>query len=141
MHIRNFLTLLIKGKANNVFLQLFRYTFVGGFAFVVDFGLLYILTEYTALHYLLSTSLAFIAGLIVNYAISKLWVFDKSAIRMPTMEFIVFTIIGITGLAFTDLLMWLFTEKVGMFYMHSKVITTIIVFFWNFFARKYIIFK
>ena len=33
-------------KTNNTFLQLFRYTFVGGAAFIVDFGLLYILTDF-----------------------------------------------------------------------------------------------
>ena len=33
-------------KADNTLVQLFRYTFVGGFAFFIDFCTLYILTEY-----------------------------------------------------------------------------------------------
>ena len=45
---------IFKGKTDNTIVQLFRYTFVGGFAFVVDFGLLYVLTEYAHFHYLLS---------------------------------------------------------------------------------------
>ena len=129
------------GKTDNVFLQLFRYTFVGGFAFTVDFGLLLILTESIGLHYLLSASIAFIAGLLVNYVISKLWVFDKTSIKNPKIEFFVFSLIGIIGLGLTDLLMWFFTDKMNMFYILSKILTTVIVYFWNFFARKYFIFK
>lgn len=52
---------------DNTLIQLLRYTFVGGTAFIVDFGLLYVLTEYLNLHYLYSATLSFIAGVIVNY--------------------------------------------------------------------------
>lgn len=51
------------GASDNLLIQFVRYFFVGGFAFIVDFGLLYILTEYAGLHYLLSATLSFIAGL------------------------------------------------------------------------------
>ena len=34
------------GASDNLLIQFVRYFFVGGFAFIVDFGLLYILTEY-----------------------------------------------------------------------------------------------
>lgn len=126
---------------NQVFLQLFRYTFVGGAAFLVDFGLLYFFTEVFHFHYLLSASLSFIAGLIVNYVISKLWVFQKSVIRNKGIEFLLFGMIGVVGLGFTDLFMWLFTDCLELYYMISKIITTAIVYFWNFFARKYLLFN
>ena len=128
-------------KTDKVLLQLFRYTFVGGFAFIVDFGLLFFLTEYAGCHYLFSASLSFLAGLIVNYIISKLWVFDTTSVKNRSVEFILFALIGLIGLGLTELLMWLFTGKFRLFYMSSKILTTVIVYFWNFFARKYIIFK
>ena len=37
------------GASDNLLIQFVRYFFVGGFAFIVDFGLLYILTEYAGL--------------------------------------------------------------------------------------------
>ena len=40
------------GASDNPLIQFVRYFFVGGFAFIIDFGLLYILTEYAGLHYL-----------------------------------------------------------------------------------------
>ncbi len=92
------------GASDNLLIQFVRYFFVGGFAFIVDFGLLYILTEYAGLHYLLSATLSFIAGLVVNY------------IR-------------------------LFTDCIGTHYMFSKIVAAAMVYLWNFFARKYLVFK
>ena len=67
-------------KTSNWMLQLFRYVFVGGFSFIVDYGLLYICTEYGGIHYLLSATISFLAGLIVNYILSTKWIFTKSKI-------------------------------------------------------------
>lgn len=131
---------LFKGKTDNTFLQLFRYTFVGGLAFVVDFGLLFLLTELAHFHYLTSAAFAFLAGLLVNYILSKLWVFNTSSFKNRIIEFLVFAFIGVIGLGLTELLMWAFTEVIGTHYMLSKVLTTALVYFWNFFARKIIIF-
>ena len=96
------------GASDNLLIQFVRYFFVGGFAFIVDFGLLYILTEYAGLHYLLSATLSFIAGLVVNYIISCIWVFNNSKFRNRIVEFLFFAAIGVVGLGFNDLLIWLF---------------------------------
>lgn len=132
---------LFTEKTNHVFIQLFRYTFVGGFAFVIDFGLLWFLKEIFGLHYLLSATLAFIAGLTVNYFISIRWVFIRYKNRNRISEFFYFTFIGIIGLGLNDLFMWLFTDKVQFHYLISKIAAAILVYLWNFFARKYLLFN
>lgn len=131
---------LFLGKTDNTLLQLFRYTFVGGFAFVVDFGLLFVLTEYAGFHYLVSAAVAFVAGLLVNYALSKLWVFSRTNYSNRLVEFLLFALVGIIGLGLTEVFMWCFTTLLGLYYILSKVITTAIVYLWNFFGRKYLIF-
>ena len=85
------------GASDNLLIQFVRYFFVGGFAFIIDFGLLYILTEYAGLHYLLSATLSFIAGLVVNYIISCIWVFNNSKFRNRIVEFLFFAAIGVVG--------------------------------------------
>jgi putative flippase GtrA len=37
--------------------------------------------------------------------------------------------------------MWLAVEKIGIYYIFSKIIATILVFFWNFGLRKMLVFK
>lgn len=127
-------------KTNNLLVQLIRYTFVGGFAFAVDFGLLYVLTEYAGCFYLVSATLSFLAGLAVNYSLSVLWIF-KSVTSNKLLEFALFSLIGIVGLGFNDFFIWLFTEKLHLFYMYSKLIAVILVYLWNFFGRKYLVFN
>lgn len=132
---------LLKDKTDNTLIQLFRYTFVGGIAFIIDFSTLYILTEIFNIYYLFSAALAFLLGLAVNYILSILWVFKFRIIKSRYVEFIIFGIIGIIGLGLNELIIWTFTEFVGFHYMASKIVSTIIIYLWNFFARKYILYN
>lgn len=132
---------IFKGKADSTLLQLFRYTFVGGFAFIVDFGTLYILTEYFNIYYLVSAGIAFIFGLIINYFLSVKWVFNNRTMENRLLEFLLFTLIGLVGLGLNELSLWVLTDILLIYYLLSKIITTIIVYFWNFFARKILLFN
>ncbi len=132
---------LFLSPTNHWFIQLFRYCFVGGFAFLVDYGLLVLFTEVFGLHYLVSATISFIAGLIVNYFLSICWVFRKSKLKKKWAEFIVFSIIGIVGLILNNLFLYVLTDPLHVHYMISKLITTALVMVWNFGARKIILFN
>jgi len=128
-------------NTDNTFVQLFRYTFVGGIAFIGDFGSLFIMTEYAKIYYLTSAAIAFIIGLTINYTLSVKWVFSKNKFKSRLMEFSLFSLIGVVGLGFNESIMWLLTEKAGLYYMTSKICTTGVVYLWNFFARKHLVFE
>ena len=130
------INLLFKEGTDNIFLQFFRYLFVGGFAFLVDFSLLYFFSDICGIYYLISAILSFVISLMVNYVLSTHWVFNKSQMDNKVMEFNVFALIGIVGLIFTEILLYFFTDICGLYYMLSKIITTAIVMFWNFIARR-----
>lgn len=134
---------IVFNKTNNIIIQLFRYTLVGGTAFIADIGLLYLLTEYLHIHYLVSASLSFIVGLLINYTISTYWVFDResSIVTNKSLEFLFFSLIGVIGIGLNDILIWVFTEFVGIYYILSKIITAVLIYLWNFLARKYFIFN
>ena len=139
--LSNFFNKLLIAPTNNIFYQFVRYTFVGGLAFIVDFGLLYVLTEYLNLYYVVSATLSFIAGLLVNYFISITWVFAKAGASKHIVEFIYFASIGIIGLLLNGLILWFITESFDIYYMYSKLIAAVIVYLWNFLARKYFLFS
>lgn len=132
---------LFTGEAKGTIVQLFRYGFVGGAAFLVDYGALYILTEFAGFHYLLSATIAFILGLLTNYLLSISWVFNNGKMSNRLLEFLVFALIGVIGLGLNTIIMYISTDLLGVHYMISKIISTVLVFFWNFFARKFILFK
>ncbi|HNY15391.1 MAG TPA: GtrA family protein [Bacteroidales bacterium] len=132
---------IFREKTDNTLFQLIRYTFVGGFAFIVDFGTLFLLTEYLYLHYLVSAAIAFILGLVTNYFLSIGWVFTRHTVSDKRIEFIVFALIGLVGLGLNELFLWLFTDLAGMYYLISKILTAVLVYLWNFFVRKLILFN
>ena len=136
MKENNWFYKLFLQKTDDVKIQFFRYIFVGGFAAVVNIGSLYILKEYLNIYYLVANILAFILGLVTNYILSKWLVFAKENSMNKIVEFISYSMIGVLGLGLDTLFMWLFTDKVKLYYMLSKIISTGLVFIWNFFARK-----
>ncbi|MGZ7208888.1 MAG: GtrA family protein [Methanobacterium sp.] len=132
---------LIKNQTDSTHIQFFRYIFVGGAAFIVDFCSLYILTSTFSVYYLYSAAIAFTLGLIANYLLSISWVFNKRTLDNIWSEFIIFTSIGIIGLVLNELIIWFFTDYVGLFYLLSKIIAAALILFWNFFARKFTLFR
>ncbi|MDR0995218.1 MAG: GtrA family protein [Tannerella sp.] len=146
--MKNWLNRLLAEKTDNLLIQLFRYAFVGGAAFLVDYGLLFVLTKYAGFYYLVSASCSFLAGLLVNYFISTVWVFKASSYSKGT-EFLLFALVGIVGLGLNDLFIWLFTACFQRYFMLpqltsvmlSKLVSTVLVYLWNFLGRRFLIFN
>ena len=133
--MKKILNKLLIEKTNDVKIQFLRYIFVGGIAAVVNIGSLYVFTEVAHLYYLLSNVLGFILGLVTNYILSKILVFAKEEKFNKVIEFTIYAIIGVVGLGLDTLFLWLFTSM-GLYYILSKIISTALVFIWNFGARK-----
>lgn len=139
--ITNIIIELLKHPTNSTRIQFLRYVFVGGAAFIVDFFSLFLLTDYFGIYYIISAAFAFILGLVTNYLLSIKWVFNQRNIDNKTIEFSLFAFIGIIGLGLNEIFIWFFTSELGIYYMISKIITAIIILFWNFFARKLTLFQ
>ncbi len=130
---------IIVGKSDNFRIQFVRYVFVGALAAAVDIFLLFALTDWVGFHYLISAVAAFIAGLIINYLLSRAWVFQS--VYSPSREFIIFAIIGIIGLALNEFFLYFFVDLLGIWYMAAKIISVGLVLIWNFLARRKFAFK
>ena len=117
--------------SDNLFIQLFRYAFVGGLAFVALLYHKFGVNEY------LATAIAFVMGLIVNFILSKLLVFTTGAkVKSTVLEFLSYTVIGIIGLGLTEAIIWLGTVPLHIPVLVAKVIAAVLVLIWNFAARK-----
>lgn len=139
--LRKIFGTLVKDPSGNILIQIVRYFVSGGVAFAVDAGLLYALTEWAGLHYLYSSTISFSVGLVITYLFSIFWVFDNRSLKNKWAEFLIFVAIGAIGLLLTNFFLWVFTDKLGLYYLLSKVITTVLVFIWNFIAKKSLLFR
>lgn len=142
MRIQTLLDPLFRGRTPNLWVQLFRYFVSGASAVIVDASLLALLTELFGEGLLLLwTALSFSVGLLVTYLFSILWVFDSRNLDSRAAEMTVFALIGVVGLGLTEMLMWLFAGRLGLHYLISKGITVVLVFIWNFVAKKTLLFR
>ena len=122
-------------KSSSVAAQMVRYGFVASFGLVIDFGTVIFTKQILGLHYLLAACAGFILGVIVTYILSNMVVFGQPKGDRKKL-FVTFVIIGIIGLGILNLIMWGLTGGLGLNYVISKALATIVVFAWNFFARK-----
>lgn len=132
---------LLSGRAHGTLEQLFRYLMVAGVAFVVDFSSLALLTSWVGIHYLVSAAMAFVLGVTTNYLLSIRWVFAHRSVADRRAEVAIFVAIGVAGLGLNELVMWVVTEHLGRHYLVSKIVSTGLVFFFNFFTRKVLLFR
>lgn len=133
-----FHTLIIK-KTDNGLLQFFRYLIAGGTASLIDIMILFVLYKTLGINYLIAAALGFLFGVATNYTINTLIVFESGGKKKT--EFSIFALIGIGGLLWTELILWIFVDNFGVPVMISKLIAIVLVLNWNFFMRKKFVFK
>lgn len=128
---------LIRFVKSERFKEIFRFGITGGLSFVVDYALLYLLTEFGGLNYLLSSGISFTVSVVVNYFLCVLWVFKGAQEKQKsTKSVVLFVGSSIVGLFINQILMWFFVEIVLMYYMFAKIIATIIVMVWNYVMKR-----
>jgi putative flippase GtrA len=129
--------------------EFLRYCLVGGAAFLVDAGTLtlfreVLLPELGGYRLYIATAIGFIAGLVFNYVLSLVFVFEQSKkdrAGRSAGAFALFALIGIAGLGLTELGMYAGTMLLGLHYLLVKTFVTAIVLIWNYLGRKILIFK
>ena len=134
--IKDVIRIFVKNEKHVEFLS---YFFFAGVATVVDFSLLYSLTEFAGLWYLLSATISYIFGMITNYSLNKIYTFENKS-RKIVRQFGVFMFVATIGLVLNNLIMYGLVEYFGLWYMFARFISMFIVLIWSFSGHKYITF-
>lgn len=117
--------------------QFMKFGVVGVIAFVIDYGLLILLTETLGEQYLLiNATISFTVSVIFNYAASMRYVFTHREGMSRRREFIIFIVLSVIGLLLNNLCLWVGDAFLGWDYRIVKIIATAIVTMWNFVSRK-----
>ena len=127
--------------------EFLRYIVVGGIAFMADFVTLVGSQELFFHRYAggvyWATVMGFVVGLAVNYFLSLPFVFtsakDKGKGR-SVGAFIIFGVVGLLGLGWTELGMWVGISCLKLNYMFVKILVTGVVLMWNYLGRKILVF-
>jgi len=135
-------------------LSVIRFGFVSTVSTVIDFLVLYLLLKplQAMLQAWLATFLAvgagYLVGTVVNFVLARRLVFRPSRFEAH-VEFILVAVVAAIGFALTEMITialstrlcsHLFLAKTTAVLV-AKIAAVVIVFFWNFFARRQLIYK
>lgn len=129
----------VLGRTHRLHIQFFRYLFVGGSASVVDLIVFSLLVRQISMHYASAAVIGYTAGFLWNHALCLLWIFETRHGVWKDFSLAFFITLG--GLFWTELLLWIFIDRMLWDALIAKFITLWIVLLWNFFLRKYFVFR
>lgn len=114
-----------------------RYLVVGGFCFLVDVGLLWLLHDALRVPLAIATPVAFLASFVVTYSLQRVVAFTSDAKVAPSVgryaALVIFNTIATTGIVAGF-------DALGAHWLIGKVVAVAATTVWNYFAYRYWVF-
>ena len=126
-------------SAFRLFVDLVAYGLVSVAALACDYGLLLLLVH-AGMYYLAASTISFSMGMVLAYALSVRFVFRTRRGASRRAEVLGFFAVGLLGLLLTQAMLYLFVSRLGFEVALAKVPTTGVVFLFNFFGRRGLVF-
>lgn len=121
--------------------KIFRYFIVGGISTAIDFVIFFSLIEFFNFHWFYSSLVSFNISTIFNYFLSITFVFISGVKFGRGKEFFFVFLVSIIGLIINQIFLYILINCIFMNLFLSKIITTGIVFSWNYFSRLFLVFN
>ena len=112
-----------------------RYATVGVAGTALDVGSLYVFVDLLHIPVLVAAAISFMLAVVNNFILNKIWTFRNKS-RNFRKQFIKFFIVSVIGLVLTEICMAVFVYLLDIWYIVSKLLTSVIVLMWNFLANK-----
>ncbi|MBO9701095.1 MAG: GtrA family protein [Sporocytophaga sp.] len=119
--------------------QFIRFAVVGGICTAVSYSIFITLTEFTQTHYLVASTVGFLAGLVTGFYINKNWTFAKEDTNK--IYFLKYFLVYLFSLVVNLLILEYLVESYEVPKMVAQVIATGTTVFSNFFGSKILVFK
>ncbi len=119
--------------------QFLKFGVVGVIAFVIDYGVLMLLSQVFGMDPVLAAGISFCVSVIFNYLASMRYVFTHREDLSRGREFVIFIILSAIGLVINELCMAAGVALLGtgaIMVTITKLFATAVVMVWNFVSRK-----
>ena len=118
--------------------RLLRYLVAGGGSAAVDFFFLYLFTDVAGIHYLLSSVFAFLIAFVVSFILQKFWTFQDHSTDRVHMQAVAYFVVAGLNLLLNTLLMYLFVDKLHVWYLFAQFISSGLIACESFFISRYL---
>lgn len=127
-------------KRSGEAVRFIKFCLVGGSGVLVNFGLLWLLTEQAGFHYVLSAAIAIETSIITNFLLNNFVTFsDRRASGRKGFfgNMAKFNLVSLGGLLINVAILALLTEVAGFYYMFSNLFGIAGATLWNFFVNNW----
>lgn len=119
--------------------RLIRYACVGASGSALNIALLFSLTTYAGLYYMVSSFFAIEISTISNFILNDLWTFKGERthhMSSPWLRLVSYHIVSAGGMVLNMSVLFVLTEIFGIFYLISNIVGIMVAFFWNFLVNR-----
>jgi dolichol-phosphate mannosyltransferase len=128
---------MLKNSVKSVFSRQFlKFAVVGFTGTLIHLLVLFVLTEFFGIYYIISSIIAFFFAVTNNFFLNKLWTFGYKDNRKFFMKYSQFLIISILALVVNVFILFTFTEFFKIYYLFSQIIAILFSLWINFFGNK-----
>jgi len=121
--------------------ELFKFCVVGGIGSIINLGLLYSLTEWFGVYYLLSSCIAIELSIISNFILNDQWTFRENKSKHIIKRALYYQLISLIGLSIQLTTVYILTDLINIYYILSGAIAIGVVVAWNYTVNKRITFR
>lgn len=121
--------------------RLVRYLISGGTAAASNLAFLFLLVHFFEVYYLYASVIAFILSIAVSFTMQKFWTFQDSLLHDVRMQFGRYLVVLVANLVLNTLLMYVFVEYLGWWYVYAQVVATGIVAIVGYFGYRNFVFR
>ena len=115
----------------------FKYYLVGASGVLVNLGILFILTEFVGLWYLLSSTIAIYVSITTNFLLNKTWTFKDTVIKQDGfLMYGKFIGVSLVGMGIQLGFNYMFVEKLSVYYLLAALISIMIASSVNFVLNR-----
>ena len=117
-----------------------KFCVVGFSGVLVNMGLLWLLTEFAGLFYLLSAAISIETSIISNFVFNNYFTFRdrrSSGIKSFFNRLVKFNLVSLAGLGLNMGVLWLLTEVLGIYYLLSNLCGIAVATLWNYLVNTW----
>ncbi len=112
-----------KSKFSLFMAQTIKYFLVGGIGVAINLGLLYILTDFLGIWYIMSQGIAIAISITNNFFLHRYWTFKNEIVEPKTVQrYIKFFIVSVVGMSIQLGLTFVLVENFALYYLYAAVI-------------------
>lgn len=115
-----------------------RFAFIGAFGAITNTLLLYLITEFLGIHYLVSAAIATECTIIMVFFLNNQFTFDntKGGTRQLLDGIVRSNLVRIVGISVQLSLLFALTEFLGLYYIVSNILAIFVASIFNFLGEK-----